>query len=66
VVMPNDARIYVDGQPDPSGTDTSITLPTIDSGAVSIGFMDALGAYWNQGLVVECSIYSEEWEAHTP
>lgn len=66
VIMPNDARIYVDGQPDPSGTDTSITLPTIDSGAVSIGFMDGLGAYWNQGLVVECSIYSEEWEAHAP
>jgi hypothetical protein len=66
VAMPNDARIYLDGDTTSARTQTSVTLPTIDGGGIAIGYSHAFNVEWARGLIYRCTFYAGDVEVSNP
>lgn len=62
----DDSRVYVDGLQTASFTDTSVTLPTIDSGGIAICYTDEFNEEECRGLLLGCTIYPASASEYRP
>lgn len=63
----DDARLYIDGETSPSFIDqTSVTMPTIDSGGIAIGYAHVTNVEWARGLIHRCAFFSQDYDAPNP